>query len=456
MRIEKLIKKKDLKTNSKDIQKGDIFVCTLGNMDKTQFIADAIKKGCSLVITNKDIPDKVLYLKKENIDKYFKDLLDLKYHYPLYDKKLIGITGTDGKTTTATIIKDMLKGASIGTNGLEVENEKIETKNTTPSLDVLYNYFDIINKKNIQNIVMEVSSESYLTRRIPYLEFDVGIFLNISNEHLDKHKTFDNYLECKKELLKNSKIKIINRDSKYFNEITKGLDQYLTFGKGKSDLKLLKYKLSYHNTIILFKYRNKKYKVESPLLGKYNVYNLLAAILCLISLGFDILSCLDRIKLIKQVSGRMEKIKCLDKNIMIDYAHTEHATYEILRFLKKYSKKKIITVVGCAGERYVEKRHLIGKYALHYSKLVIFTSDDPRSENPKMIIQDMIGKEKRKNYFIITNREDAINTALLLAKKKDLVLILGKGRDNYMAIGNKKVYYSDIDVIENYVKKCEK
>lgn len=450
MKIEKLIKKHDIKTNTKNIKKGDIFFCALGNINKNEFIPDAIKKKCSLVVSDKNINYKVKKIICNDINTYLKKMLDLKYHYPLNNKTLIGITGTDGKTTCASIIKDMLEGAYIGTNGFILNDLERKTQNTTPSLDELYQYFDLINKKNISNIVMEVSSEAYLTKRIPNLLFDVGIFLNISNEHLDKHKNFDNYLKCKKELLQNSNMKIINRDDKHYKQIILNIDNYQTFGKKRSDLQIIKYKLFFDKTIILFKYCKRKYQIISPLIGEYNVYNLAAAILCLISLNYKMDDIIKRISYIKQIPGRMEKICIMDKLILIDYAHTINATKEVLKFVKRYSKRKIITVVGCAGGRYQEKRCLIGKIVLKYSYKVFFTMDDPRWEDPNTIIQEMIGSSKKKNYQIILNREEAIKKALDMANDKYLVLILGKGRDNYLIVKDKKIEYSDINVINNY------
>ena len=442
MRIDRLIKKHDIKTNTKEIKKGDIFVCTLGGYDKTKYIQDAKKKKCSFVITQSDI--------NIDIDLYLKELLDKKYHYPLENMNLIGITGTDGKTTVVTILREMLGGASIGTNGVEYLDKKIEINNTTPSLDNLYRYFNIINNAKIKNTIMEVSSESYLTKRIPHLTFDIGVFLNISKEHLDKHPSFNNYLECKKELLENSKIRIINRDSKYFKEITDGLDNYYTFGFKKSDLRIIKYRLSINNTHVWFKYENKKYHIISPLLGKYNIYSLAGSILCMLKMGYAIDDVIRRINDIKTIPGRMERLFRHEKEIIIDYAHTIGATKNILLFLKKHSKKKIITIVGCAGGRYKEKRPLIGCYAMKYSKKVIFTSDDPRDEKVINIINEMIGKSRKNNYYIVSNRRDAIITGLSICQKNDLLLILGKGRDNYMAINNDKIEYCDIEVINDY------
>ena len=451
MKIENLVKKKNIRVNTKDITKGDIFVCTTGIMDKNEFIPDAIKKGCSIIITDKDINYKVNHIKVNNINGYLRYLLDIKYNYPLDNVNLIGVTGTDGKTTTASIIKDMLNGSYIGTNGVRHEDMIIDTNNTTPSIDYLFEYFSIFKKRKVKDIVMEVSSESYLTKRIPTLKFNVGVFLNISYEHLDKHHTFENYLACKKELLNNSDIKIINRDDQYFKEITKDIDNYLTFGKKRSDLRIKNYQLLEDKTIITYIYQKKEYEIISPLIGEYNVYNLAAAILTLLSLNYSMNDIIGRINNITVIPGRMEHFYINNKHIVIDYAHTIKATKEVLKFMDLFHHQKIITVLGCAGGRYQEKRPLIGKIVLKYSKKAIFTIDDPRWEKPEDIIKNMLSETKKKNYEIVTNREDAIKRAIQIAND-DLVLILGKGRDNYMIIGDDKIPYSDIDVLEKMKK----
>lgn len=452
MKIENLVKKKNIRVNTKDIKKGDIFVCTTGLMDKHEFIPDAIKKGCSLVITDRDISDKIKYLKVRDIDRYLRYLLDIKYDYPLDNVNLIGVTGTDGKTTAASIIKDMINGSYIGTNGVRYQEMVIDTNNTTPSIDYLFEYFQMFKERRVHDIVMEVSSESYLTKRIPTLKFNVGIFLNISYEHLDKHHTFENYLSCKKELLKNSDIKIINRDDKYFKEIIKDIDYYLTFGKKKSDLRIKDYQLLEDKTIITFIYQKKEYKVVSPLIGEYNVYNLASSILTLLALNYSMNDIIKRIKNIKVIPGRMEHFYIKNKHVVIDYAHTIKATNEVLKFMDLFHHKKIITVLGCAGGRYIEKRPLIGKIVLKYSKKAFFTMDDPRWEDPHDIIHDMLSMTKKKNYEIIINREEAIKKAINEAMRDDLVLILGKGRDNYMIINDEKIPYNDIDVLESLKK----
>lgn len=457
MKINNLIKTdlevevSGIKTNSKDIQKGDVFVCALGNYNKKKYVDDAIKKGAKIIVGSGNIKKRIPWVSVSNPNLTLKKMLDRFYHYPFFDTNLIGITGTDGKTTVASILHDMLDGASIGTNGFSCSGYHEDLKNTTPSLDKVYYCVNKARELGVRNVLMEVSSESYLTNRIPYLKFERAIFTNITDEHLDKHLNFENYFECKMQLIKNSNLVIVNRDSPYFKKIIQYNCNYLTYGKKKSTLRIKKCHLYNDKTLIKFSYKGKKYNIVSPLVGKFNVYNLMASILCLLSLNYEMNDILERIKKIKQVSGRMEFLKCAKKKIIIDYAHTINATKTVLKFIRKHHTGRIITVVGCAGGRYKEKRKWIGKYVLKYSDLAILTSDDPREEEPLEIIHDMLLKTKKKNYYCIISRSEAIKLALQIADSLDLVVILGKGRDNYMAINDKYLEYSDIDVINKYL-----
>ena len=299
---------------------------------------------------------------------------------------------------------------------------------------------------------MEVSSEAYLNNRIGELEFDIGILSNITRDHLDKHKSLKNYINSKLELFKHSKISIINHDSKYYDLVKNNSRKYLSYGfNKKSDLRIIKYKLYIDSSIIWFKYKNKKYKVKYPLVGLFNVYNIACSILTLISLGYEIPDILKRVCNIKSVLGRMELVYNRKYKIIIDYAHTENSTLNVLKFYKRFNKN-IITIVGCAGDRYKEKRKNIGSIVLKYSKLVIFTMDDPRCESVDDIIKDMISDTNRKNYLIIKSRTKAIKKGISLCKQNYILLILGKGRDNYMLINDLKVPYSDYETVNNLVK----
>ncbi len=439
-----------IKLNSKDIEKGDLFIPFGGIEDRNNYIKDAFNNGCSAVVTDKKFNNKKIF-QVENLENEIINIMDIYYNFPLKNIKLIGVTGTDGKTTIASILSDMLNCPSIGTNGFKLNNKSFDLNNTTPSIDILYSCFDKCRNNN--NIVMEVSSESYLTKRLGNLKFDIGVLTDITKDHLDKHESLDNYINCKLELFKHSNISILNRDSKYYNLFKNNSKKYFSYGfNKKSDLRILWYKLYIDKSIIKFKYNNKKYKIKYNLVGKFNVYNISCCILTLISLGYDIDDILKKVNNIKVVPGRMDVVYNKKYKIIIDYAHTTNATLNVLKFLRKFNKN-IITVVGCAGERFKDKRSEIGSIVLKYSKYVIFTMDDPRSESVNNIINDMIGKCKKKNYCKIFDRKKAIKKGISLCKDNYILLILGKGIDNYMAINNSKIYYSDYDTVFDLINK---
>lgn len=445
------IKFNQIKLNSKDLNEKDLFIPFSGIEDRTKYIKDALNKKC-FVITDINYNHKNVF-KVNNLNQEIISIFNKYNDYPLKNMKLIGITGTDGKTTTSSILSDLLSCPQIGTNGFILNNQIYDLNNTTPSLDVLYECFNKSRNNNYKNIVMEVSSEAYLTNRIANLNFDIGILTDITKDHLDKHKTFENYLKCKLELFKHSKISILNRDSKYYYKFKDVSRLSYSYGfKCGSDLRILYYKLYYDKTLIIFKYNNKKYKLIYPLLGKFNVYNVSASILTMLSLGYDMDYILNKFKNLNQVKGRMEFLYNKDYSIVIDYAHTTNATLNVLKYFHKYNKN-IITIVGCAGDRYKEKRIEIGLIVLKYSKLVIFTSDDPRYEDVNYIIDEMLSNANKKNYLKILDRKNAIKYAINIHKPKDLILVLGKGRDNYMLINDKKIKYSDYDTIMEFLNK---
>ena len=404
-----------------------------------------------------------MFIKVQNTNDTYYQILNNYYNYPLDNLKLIGITGTDGKTTTAMIINDLLNNyvnsSYLGTNGFILKEKVIKTKNTTPSIDTLFKYFDVLNKNNYDNLVMEVSSEALLHNRCHNINFDIAVLTNIKKDHLNVHKTFKNYLESKTKLFKQANLCILNKDDKHFNYIKRKCNKnIITYGTNKKcDYYFYNINEYRDKTTFKLKVNNKIYNITSPLIGKFNVYNLVSAIATLNCFNINITSIINNIKKIKQVPGRLQKIDFKQNyDIVLDYAHTSNATYEVLKLFNKIKKGNIITVVGCAGKRYKDKRSEIGKIVTTYSDKVIFTMDDPRDEKVLDIINDMISKVKNNNYKIIENREKAIFEALHLAKENDTVLILGKGLDNYMAINDKYVKYSDLTVIKSYFKKLSK
>ena len=452
---------KDIKINSKDINKGDLFVCIHGvTADRNDYIEEAIKSGANAVVTDKEYILDVPVIKVENTDEELYRLSRKFYDFNQEDFKIIGVTGTNGKTTVSSIIKDMIGDPCgyIGTNGLQSKNINESIRNTTPDADRLYKYFKILKDDGCNIVSMEASSEAFYRNRLNGLLFDIGIVTNVTEDHLNIHKTIENYLECKKELVKNVKdngYSILNIDDKYFNDfnnIAKGT--ILTYGKKGSDLQIIDYKEYYDKTDVTLKYKGNEYKMISPLTGEYNIYNLCAAILALVSLNYSFDDIINRIKNIKVPKGRCEFLDFnQDYKIILDYAHTPDAFNKIYKFLNSIKTNRIITVTGSAGGREKEKRSEMGKIVLDNSDYVIFTMDDPRYEDVNSIIDDLVSDSDKENYERIIDRKEAIDKALSIANKNDIILIAGKGRDNYMAIKDKYIDYNDYDVINNIFRK---
>lgn len=453
----------DIKNNSNKVEKGDLFVCTKGvTEDRHNFIDEAIKNGCSALIVSKDGNYSVPYVKVKNPNKELGKISKKFYNNPLRKVKLVGITGTDGKTTTASILRNMIgndRCGYIGTNGIYLKNKVLSTNNTTPEINQTYKYLDFFVKENLKFATMEISSEALLLDRTNTLKLDVAILTNITEDHLNVHKTLENYIESKVKifsLLKKNGIAVLNRDDSHYEYVkTRIKNRILTFGKSKdSDLQIININEKASETIFTLKYLDDLYRVKTSLKGEYNIYNLSGAILAMIALNYSIDDAIKGISDIEIVYGRCEFLEYgQDYRIVLDYAHTENGLRKILSYLNVIKKNRIITVTGSAGGREKEKRSRMGKVVLDLSDLVIFTMDDPRFEDVNNIIDDMISDSNKKNYIRIINREEAIRKALSIAKKNDIVLIAGKGRDNYMAIGDKKLLYCDFDVIDKYFKK---
>ncbi len=448
---------KDIKLNSKEVSNGDLFVCTRGSIvDRHDFIDEAIKNGASALIVERGEDYKIPFIKVNNTNKELGPLSKRFYDNPLKKIKLIGITGTDGKTTTASIIRNMLGNNNcgyIGTNGIYSRAKIAQESNTTLEINKTYKYLDKFLHDNLKYASIEISSEALLYNRVDTLKLDVAILTNITEDHLNVHKTIDNYIESKEKifsLLKDDGVAILNRDDKYFNRVSNSIhSKILTYGKSKdADLKILDIKEYETGTMFRFGYNDKTYKVISPLVGDFNVYNLCSSLLCLIYFGYTMNDAIEKVTLIESIVGRCEWFKSNKGfNVVLDYAHTENALNNILTYLNKVKKGKIITVTGSAGGREKQKRIKMGNVVLQKSDFVIFTMDDPRYENVDDIIDDMIGDTKYTNFKRIDDRKLAIKYAFSLADENDIVLIAGKGRDNYMAINDKYIEYSDYDEI---------
>lgn len=454
---------KGIKTNSKEVTPGDLFLCIKGvTVDRHDFIPEAVKNGASAIVVSKDINEDygVPIIKVEDTNSELAKLSRKFYDDPASKLHVIAVTGTDGKTSVATIVKNLLgdKCGYIGSNGFIYKDNKEDTANTTPDIDKIYEYMDKLVKNDCDTLSMEASSEAFLRNRLPNLKFDVGILTNITGDHILVHKTFENYLECKKELFKNIKpdgCAILNMDDKYYEDVLKACNtKVLTYGTNEnSTLRIKDYKLFLDKTEIDVIYDNKEYHIVTNLLGKFNIYNLMAAVLVLINKGEELEDIIPRLTNLPQVEGRVERLDYKqDYTIILDYAHTANGVRSILEFFNKTRNpsSRIITCIGSAGGRDKDKRPIMGKASLDLSDYVIFTMDDPRHEDVNSIIDDLVSISDKTNYERIIDRKEAIYKALDMARPGDIVLILGKGRDSYMAIEDKKIAYSDYEVVKSY------
>ena len=449
----------NIKTDSRKVQKGDTFVAIKGNtVDGHDYIEKAIKNGASKIVCEHGsynvetiiVPDTKEYLQKYIVDNY-KDIIN--------KLDIIGVTGTNGKTTTCFLTYQMLnklgiKTAYIGTIGFYVDDEVYELPNTTPEITEIYSMLTTALEKGCKTVVMEVSSHALSFKRVEGLNFTVEAFTNLTEDHLDYHKTMENYLNAKLlilDYLKENGTIIVNNDDEYSKYFEK--KNYKTIGFTKSDYEAKSYESTENGTIINFVYQGKDLSITTNLRGKFNVYNYMTALAIINTYGIDIQKIFDITKDVFPPKGRCEQIKVRDAEAVIDYAHTPDAVDKIINSFLENKKGKIITIVGCGGDRDPKKRPIMGNVATQKSDYVIFTNDNPRTEDPKIIMGNIISGVTKDNYEIIFDRKEAINKGLDLLEKNDTLLILGKGHEDYQIIGHEKHHLDDKEIVLDYLKK---
>ncbi|MDD4187723.1 MAG: UDP-N-acetylmuramoyl-L-alanyl-D-glutamate--2,6-diaminopimelate ligase [Bacilli bacterium] len=445
-------------TDSRLIKNGQIFVAIVGHtVDGHDYIEKAVQNGAVKIIAEKAVKTSVPVLVVPSTEEYLKEVLIKDYSPLLKDLKLIGVTGTNGKTTTCFLIYQLLKKFSkkvgyLGTIGFYYNDIERELNNTTPDNLTIYKLLLEAKDNGAEYIVMEVSSHALELERIVGLKFVTGAFTNLSQDHLDFHETMTNYLNSKlklKNYLTEDGVMIVNDDDPSVKPFKTG--NYVTIGK-HGDYKIVNCDYYQDSTVIDFTFDKRIYKVKINLISSFNVYNYMMSLAILHSLGFKIEEIINKTDYIYSPKGRCESINVGNSFAVVDYAHTPDAVDKVIKAHLELEHNRIITIVGCGGDRDPKKRPIMGDIATSLSDYVIFTNDNPRTEAPQKIMDDIVRDNTNTNYEIIFDRKEAIEKGLSMLDNKDFLLILGKGHEDYQIIGQEKIHCDDAEIVRNYSK----
>ncbi|KUO60792.1 UDP-N-acetylmuramyl peptide synthase [bacterium BRH_c32] len=465
----------DVTVDSREVKRNSLFVAIVGEKQNGhKYIKDVIAKGASAVIvSDKDYVNDESFLKSacvkivvNNSRLALAKVSTNFYNNPTGKLTLIGITGTKGKTTTAFYIKNILENAGfktglIGTIANYIGDQVIDTKLTTPLSNTLNKLFGKMIMSGCSHCVMEVSSHSLDFNRVDYLAFDAAVFCNITSDHMDYHKTFENYFNAKKKLfdmLPKDGLAITNIDDKSGLEIIKDTKAKIsTYGKNESDYKIENINYSFLGTDFNIIHKNVRYDLHTGLVGHFNAYNATSAFALFAEMGMDKELIRDGIKKTPQVPGRFEVVRGKTKTAIIDYSHTADSLQQALDAVKKIadSEHSIITVFGCGGDRDKTKRPIMGEIATESSDYVYVTSDNPRTEDPNKIIEEIKIGIKKNNFELCVNREKAIKRAIENSPQGAIILIAGKGHETYNEVNGVRTHFSDKEKAEEYLMRLK-
>lgn len=450
-----------LSCNSKEKITSGIYFCIKGLLkDGHEYALESIDNGAVCLVVERYLDIPITQILVEDVRIAMSYISSVFYSTYKSNMRFIGITGTNGKTTSTFLIRDILmkmgkKVGLIGTQGIYIANLLLPNKLTTPDPIDLHKTIQDMELNGCEYCVMEVSAHSIALNKIDNIYYDIVGLTNITKDHLDFFINMENYAKCKASLFDSThaKIGVVNLNSKYRRDIMKANIEIFTFGEG-GDLSITESRQTLAGSQFKLEYKGKQYSVKTNMLGGYNIENMMMCISCLINLGFELK---DIISVIKSneffIPGRFNILNLpTDFNVVIDYAHTPDGIKNILSTIKKLPINRLITVFGCGGNRDKTKRSEMGDVALSNSDFVIVTSDNPRDENPDMIIDDIVRDIDSKKILRITDRRSAIEYALSIAKTNDMIAILGKGAETYQEIKGIKYHYSDYEVVDNYFK----
>ncbi len=447
--------------DSRKVEIGDMFVCIKGyQTDGHKYALSAKEKGASVIVAVDalDFEENIIYVKDSRLalalmSKNF-------YENPLLGKSLVGVTGTNGKTTVTYLTKTILEQCGktyglIGTNQNVIKDEILPAERTTPESNELYTLFDYMVKKGADGVVMEVCSHALELSRVGGCEFETAVFTNLTQDHLDFHITMENYFKAKEKLFSLCKNAVINIDDPYGRRIKTDCN-VLSYGieNESATLNAKNVKMSPSGVEFMLSYEGKEYEAKLSIPGKFSVYNALAALGAAISLGVSPKEAVEALSLAKGVKGRAEVTFANDDfTVIIDYAHTPDGLINIIKTVSEFKKGRVVTLFGCGGDRDKTKRPKMGKCAGELSDFLVVTSDNPRTEDPTAIIDDIMPGVLETNcpYIRIENRAEAIKWAIENAEKNDIIVLAGKGHETYQILKDGTIHFDEREVVREAV-----
>ena len=463
--------------DSREVKPGDLFVAVPGSVDCHQFIDEVIEKGAVAIVAESapsaEQTGKVSWVHAKRTRFALADLANAFNNYPSDKLRVIGVTGTNGKTTTTYLIHHIMKDAwrragLIGTIRFDDGINEVEATHTTPGAVKVHQLLGDMAENDCRGVAMEVSSHGLEQQRVRGVNFDVGVFTNLTQDHLDYHGNMDSYFNAKLALFEQMaelkeagsekrSVAVINTDDSYGQRMVKEIGEKLkiwTYGmNAHCDFKFSKIRQTFKGTHFQLDVRGKSYLVQVPLIGRFNVYNVVSAITACAAAGMKVRDAVKALGEATQVPGRMENVGNVNGMcVFVDYAHTPDALKNACLTMRELEPRNLITVFGCGGDRDIQKRPLMGAAAAENSDFCILTSDNPRSEDPEAITKMVEEGMKGKKYHTILDRAEAIQAAIDTARPGDLVLIAGKGHETYQQFADEVIDFDDRAVARRVLK----
>lgn len=453
-------------TDSRKVRKGNIFFALPGTKDDGKnYISDAISKGASAVFLEGEINNiyNVPLVRVREILDVLSKVSCYFYDFPSKYLNIIGVTGTNGKTTTTNLLYHYWKSKGIragliGTIEYKIDDESYPSNFTTPQPQELQEILRKMVNREVKFLAMEISSHALALKRVDGISLKGAVFTNLTQDHLDFHKTMEEYFQAKLKIfnyLEDGGFAVINRDNEWTRRISLPNRRVFWVSLKNGDLYLKKYENTNNGMLLEIGTPLGDLVIDTKLKGKFNIYNILFAVGVLIGLGEPLEDISKFLSTFNGVKGRLELIReGQNFDVIVDYAHTPDGLFNVLQTVKEFTKGRVIVVFGCGGDRDPTKRDKMGEISARLADIVIVTSDNPRTEDPLKIIRQIeegIKRVGRSDYFVIENREEAIKKAIEIAKEGDSVLIAGKGHEDYQIIGNTKIPFSDQEVAKKYI-----